>query len=34
MPKPKLIDDALTYGSFPMVFGGAMGVALYGISKG
>lgn len=34
MPKPKLIDDALTYGSFPLVFGGAMGVALYGISKG
>lgn len=34
MPKPKLIDDALTYGSFPAVFGGAMGIALFGISSG
>ncbi len=34
MTKPKLIERLLTYGTFPLVFGGAMGVALYGVSNG
>ncbi|MDH3202758.1 MAG: sterol desaturase family protein [Myxococcales bacterium] len=34
MTKPKLIDDALTYAAFPLVFGGAMGTGLYGVSQG
>lgn len=34
MGPKELIDDALTYGTFPVVFGGAMGLALHGISTG
>lgn len=29
-----LVDKALTYGIFPVVFGGALGLALYGIGSG
>ena len=32
--KPKAIDNALTYGTFPIVFGGAMGVGVYGVELG
>lgn len=34
MSKPRIIDQALTYGTFPMVFGGVMGVGLFGIGRG
>ena len=34
MPKPAPIDAALTYGSFPVVFGGAMGFGIYGVAQG
>ncbi len=34
MQRSKTIDAALTYGTFPVVFGGAMSVGLYGIGQG
>jgi len=34
MRKSKLIDRALTYGTFPVVFGGVMGIGLYGVRRG
>ena len=34
MPKPTPIAMALTYGSFPLVFGGAMGFGVYGVAQG
>ncbi|MBT8451982.1 MAG: sterol desaturase family protein [Deltaproteobacteria bacterium] len=33
-PKPTLIAAALTYGTFPLVFGGVMGLALYAVARG
>ena len=33
-PKPTLIAAALTYGTFPLVFGGVMGLALYAVAQG
>ena len=32
--KPKAVDNALTYGTFPVVFGGVMGVGVYGVAQG
>jgi sterol desaturase/sphingolipid hydroxylase (fatty acid hydroxylase superfamily) len=34
VPKPPLVDAAATYGTFPVVFGGAMAVGIYGIGRG
>jgi sterol desaturase/sphingolipid hydroxylase (fatty acid hydroxylase superfamily) len=34
MRKPESLDVALTYGTFPLVFGGAMGVAIVGMDLG
>jgi sterol desaturase/sphingolipid hydroxylase (fatty acid hydroxylase superfamily) len=34
MKKPKIVDAALTYGTFPIVFGGVMGLGLYGVAQG
>jgi len=34
MEKPKALDAALTYGTFPLVFGGAMAVAIAGVERG
>ncbi len=34
MRTPSLVDRALTYGTFPVVFGGVMGTGLYGIANG
>ena len=34
MHRPKLSDAALTCGTFPLVFGGAMGVGIYGMGRG
>ena len=34
MHMPKAIDNALTYGTFPVVFGGVMGVGVYGVAQG
>lgn len=34
MSKPALLDGLLTYGSFPLVFGSVMGLALHGVSHG
>lgn len=34
MHKPKIIAAALTYGTFPVVFGGAMGAGVYGVAHG
>lgn len=34
MRKPGIVDAALTYGTFPVVFGGAMGLGIYGIGRG
>jgi len=34
MNKPNVIDGALTYGTFPVVFGGAMTVGIYGVGHG
>ncbi len=34
MDKPELIDAALRYGSFPLVFGGSLGIGVYGIAQG
>jgi len=32
--KSRVVDGALTYGTFPVVFGGVMAVAVYGIGQG
>ncbi|MGB8328782.1 MAG: sterol desaturase family protein [Polyangiales bacterium] len=34
MQKPPIVDAALTYGTFPVVFGGVMGLGLYGVAWG
>jgi hypothetical protein len=34
MHTPKPIAAALTYGAFPVVFGGAMGLGVYGVGQG
>jgi len=34
MQKPRILDAALTYGTFPAVFGGVMGLGVYGVSRG
>ena len=34
MHMPKAIDNALTYGTFPVVFGGVMGLGVYGVAQG
>lgn len=34
MHEPKTLDAALTYGTFPIVFGGAMGIAIVGMDRG
>ncbi len=34
MDTPKPISVALTYGTFPLVFGGAMGLGVYGVGQG
>lgn len=34
MSQPKLIEAALTYATFPLVFGGALGLGVYGIAGG
>ena len=34
MHMPKALDNALTYGTFPVVFGGVMGVGVYGVARG
>ena len=34
MHKPKVIDAALTYGTFPVVFGSVMGIGVYGMAQG
>jgi sterol desaturase/sphingolipid hydroxylase (fatty acid hydroxylase superfamily) len=34
MQKPKLIHAALTYGTFPLVFGGVLGIGIYGMARG
>ena len=34
MQKPTLIHAALTYGTFPLVFGGALGLGIYGMARG
>ena len=33
-PKPKAIKAALTYGTFPLVFGSVMGIGVYGMARG
>jgi len=34
MHKPRVIDAALTYGTFPVVFGSVMGLGVYGVAQG
>jgi hypothetical protein len=34
MHKSEVIDAALTYGTFPVVFGGAMIAGIYGVGHG
>jgi sterol desaturase/sphingolipid hydroxylase (fatty acid hydroxylase superfamily) len=34
MHRPEALDAALTYGTFPVVFGGVMGIGVYGMAEG